>query len=690
MATITKIRQNSGLVLIVIGLGMGAFIMGDMFRGGGGREAQYVGEIAGHKIDRLDFENRVNIQLESLRSINQSPDATTTTQIRNQVWNEMLREYTVMVELKEAGISVSQDEYDDVRWGDNVIPSFRSDPNFNPEGQFNPDAVKQYFSFISKQYPLYAQVQQKQIIESRETAKYYKAISSGLKSNNLESLEMARSNDSKISFDFVYKRYNAIPDSIVNVSESDLNSYYHEHKGDKKYKQNESRNVSFVTYNVVASEDDKKFLEKDIALLIRDFKTAESDSVFVLENADTKTGFNQIYIEGSIADLKTDSMIVNAAIGDVIGPYLDRNSFKIAKVSGENFEEQARVRHILLKTTGINDDQIKQRADSIKNVIRRQRNFDEMVTTYSEDVASIKDGGVYEWFPQGRMVTEFNDAVFDGKKGDLVVVKTSYGYHIIEILGQREQRQPLISVVDHEIIPSTDTFNEVYTEATDFSINNNDEASFKESAKGFDLNITEANKVLKGSKNVSGVSDASEFVRWIYQADLDEVSSPIEIGDKFIVAIVTKITKEGEPEFDDIKDLFKGFVILDKKKELIIAEMEGITDLAELATSLSLQVQTASTIPYSSNTIPGGGSGEDEVIGEAFTLEVGDVSVPLTGMSGVYVIEITDKQMPLIDDLDSELFADDINLKYETMVNTGVFSALREDADVVDNRAEFY
>jgi peptidyl-prolyl cis-trans isomerase D len=690
MAAITKIRQNSGLVLIVIGLGMGAFIMGDMFRGGGGREAQYVGEIAGEKIDRLDFENRVNIQLESLRSINQSPDAATIDQIRNQVWNQILREHTVMVELKEAGISVSQDEYDDVRWGDNVIPSFRSDPNFNPDGQFNPDAVKQYFSFISKQYPLYAQVQQKQIIESRETSKYYKAIASGLKSNNLESLEMARSNDSKLSFDFVYKRFNTIPDSIVIVSESDLDSYYHEHKGDKKYKQNESRNVSFVTYNVVASEGDKEFLKKDIALLIRDFETAESDSVFVIENADTKTGYNQIFIEGSVTNPKIDSMIVNAAIGDVIGPYLDRNSYKIAKVTGENFEEQARVRHILLKTTGINDDQIEQRADSIKNVIRRQRNFEEMVTTYSEDVASIKDGGVYEWFPQGRMVVEFNDAVFDGKKGDLVVVKTSYGYHIIEILGQREQRQPIIAIVDHEIVPSPDTFNEVYTEATDFSINNNDEASFVESAKEFDMNVTEANRVLKGSKNVSGVTDASEFVRWIYQADLNEVSSPIEIGDKFIVAVITKITKEGEPELDDVKDLFKGLVILDKKKELIIAEMEGITDLDELATSLSLQVQTANSIPYSSNTIPGGGSGEDEVIGEAFTLEVGDVSVPLPGVSGVYVIEITDKQMPSIDDLDSELFADDINLKYETLVNSGVFSALRDDADVVDNRVDFY
>ena len=690
MATITKIRQNSGLVLIVIGLGMGAFIMGDMFRGGGGQQTLYIGEIAGNEIDRIDFENRVNLQLESLRSINQSPDAATTDRIRTQVWNDMLREHTVMVQLNEAGITVTQDEYDDVRWGDNVLPSFRTDPTFSPEGIFNPDAVKQYFSFINKQYPLYAQVQQSQIIQSRETTKYYNAIAAGLKSNTLESLEMARSNDSKISFNFVYKRYNTIPDSTVEVSETDVKAYYQEHKGEEKYEQKESRNVSYIVFNVEPTENDKEFIRKDVESLINDFIASDNDSIFVVVNASTKTGFNQVYFPGSIADTTADLSLANAAIGDVIGPYLDGGAYKIAKVTGENFEKQARVRHILLKTTGVNDNQVKIRADSIKNVIRRKRNFETMVTEFSEDVASIKDGGVYEWFPQGRMVTEFNDAVFDGKKGDLIVVKTTYGYHIIEILGKREQRQPVIAVVDHKIIPSHDTFNEIYSEATDFSINTTDRVSFEESAKTLDFNITQADKVIKGAKNVKGLSDASELTRWLYKSDVDEISSPIEIGDKFIIAVNTKITEEGEPSFEDVKDIFEGFVILDKKKEMITAEMEGKTDLDELAASMGLQVQTATSIPFSSNNIPGGGSGDDEIIGEAFTLDIGDISVPLTGVSGIYVIELTDKQVPELEDLDSELFADDIDGRYETRVNSGVFSALREDADVVDNRLDFY
>ena len=690
MATITKIRQNSGLVLIVIGLGMGAFIMGDMFRGGGSSQSQNIGEIAGEQVDRRDYENRVSLQLESLRSISQNPDAETTDRIRNQVWNDILKERTVMVELNSAGIWVSQDEYDDIRWGDNIIPGFKNDPTFSPEGVFNPDAVKQYFSFINKQYPLYAQVQQKQIIDNRQTTKYYNAISAGLRTNSLESLELAESNDSKLSFNFVYKRYDAIPDTAVDVTENDVKAYFQDHKNEEKYEQLESRSGQYVTFQVDPTESDKEFIKDELTTLISDFKASENDSLFVVVNAETKTGSNQVYVSGTLTDTITDEALNIAAEGDIVGPYLDRNVYKIAKITGENFEEQARVRHILLRSTGLNDDEIKLRADSIERVIKRKNNFEEMVNDFSDDAASVKDGGVYDWFPQGRMVPEFNDAVFEGKKGDITVVKTTYGFHIIEILGLREQRQPIMAIVDRSIVPSPDTFNEIYSKATDFSINNTDLASFEAAVETDSLRVVITDKVFKGSKGVKGLSEGSEVVRWMYKSDIGEVSNPIEVGNKFAVAVLTKITDKGEPSFEEVKDQFEGLVLLEKKKELITSEMEGITDLDELASSLSLNVQTAQSIPFSSNTIPGAGNGEDEVIGEAFTLEVGDVSIPLIGVAGIYVIEITDKQVPMLDDLDSELFADDINQKYETRVSTGVFSSLREDAEVVDNRVDFY
>jgi peptidyl-prolyl cis-trans isomerase D len=689
MATITKIRQNSGLVLIVIGLGMGAFILGDMFRGGGQRSTQYVGEIAGEQIEYIEYEQAVNLQVEALRSTGQNVDAATTDRIRNQVWTDFIRRKTVMKELKKAGIAVTQEEYDDLRWGDNVIPSFKNDQAFSPEGTFNPDAVKQYFKLINEQYPMYAQVQQNQIIESRETTKYYKAIQAGLSANRIETLDMAKANDGKISFQFVYKRLSTVPDSLIEITDKDLRAYFNEHKSEEKYKQNESRNADLVIFPVEATEEDKRFIRQDLEALVAEFEATDADSLYVLNNAVTKDAYKQVYIPGSIADKLVDSTLIQSEIGRVVGPYLDRDTYKIAKIVGDDFEKQARVRHILLRTDGTNDDEIKARADSIKRVIRYKRNFEEMVTLFSDDAASVKDGGVYDWFPEGRMVPEFNDASFNNRIGSIDVVKTTYGYHIVEVLGQRNLRRPLLAVVDRPIEPSAATYDEVYRVATDFSINYNTPEQFKAGADTLGYTIKPANRVLKGARTVSGFPNALELSKWMYNAELEEISGPIELEDQYVVALLTEITEEGEPTFEAVEDQFRGLLLTERKKAYVAAELEGQTDLAELASSLGLNVQTASNIPFSSSTIPGGGSGEDEVIGAAFTMEIGDVSIPMEGTAGVYVIELTDKQIPDAESLDEELFKDDLDQKYTNRVNSGVFGALREDAKVEDNRADF-
>lgn len=690
MATITKIRQKSGLVLIVIGLGMGAFLLGDFFRGSGpGRQAQEIGSINGKTIDRMDFENRVNDEIESLRSINQSPTPQQMDQIRGRIWNNMIQEETVGLGAVNAGFAVTQGEYDDIRWGDNINPAFYNDPTFSPNGVFDPNQVKNYFNVINNNYPLYAKVQQKQLIDNQMYSKYYFAISKGLKANDIESLSIAESNDSKISFNFVLKRYTSIPDSTIEVSDADVKRYYDKHKNDKQYKQLASRGIKYVSFLVEASESDLSFLKNQMELVVPEFKNTENDSLFVINNSDNRQSFNQVYKDGSFLG-EEDSLIINASIGDVIGPFVNGDYYTVVKVTGDHFEKEAKVRHILLRTNGVNDDEIEARADSLIKVIKRKRNFVAMVDEFSDDVASVKDGGVYDWFPEGRMVPEFNDFSFNGKKGEIKSVKTTYGYHIVEILDQREERQPQIALVTRLIGPSNDTFDEIYSNATDFSINNSDLESFELSAEEGGFTVVEASRILKTSKGVPGMASSEAIVRWVNNANMDEVSTPIELNDRFVVGIVTDITDKGMPGYDNVKDRFRNLVISEKKVELAKAEMEGIVDLDELASALNVQVNTANTIPLSSNTIPGGGSNEPEVIGKAFTLEVGDISVPIEGKDGVYVIELTDKNMVDISEMDSELFAEDANSKYDNRVNTGVFNALRNDADVEDNRANFY
>ena len=690
MATITKIRQKSGLVLIVIGLGMGAFLLGDFFRGAGpGQQVQEIGSINGKTIDRMDFENRVNDEIESLRSINQSPTPQQTDQIRGRVWNNMIQEETVGKGAVNAGFAVTQGEYDDIRWGDNINPAFYNDPTFSPDGIFDPNQVKNYFNVIVKNYPLYAKVQQKQLVDNRMYSKYYLAVSKGLVANDIESLSIAESNDSKISFNFVLKPYTSIPDSTVEVSDADIKKYYDKHKKDKQYVQLASRGIKYVSFPVEASESDLSFLNNSMELIVPEFRNTDNDSLFVINNSDNRQAYNQVYQEGSYTG-EEDSLIINASIGDVVGPFINADNYIIAKVTGDHFEKEARVRHILLRTNGVNDAEIEARADSLVKVIKRKRNFEAMVDEFSDDVASVKDGGVYEWFPEGRMVPEFNDFSFNGRKGEIESVKTTYGFHIVEILDQREKRQPEIALITRLIEPSSETFDNIYSKASDFSIENSDLESFEKSAEEGELTIVEASRILTTSKGVPGMAAAENLVRWANNAKMDEVSTPLELTNVFVVAILTNITEKGMPSYDNVKDRFKNLVISEKKVELAKAEMEGIVDLDELASTLNVQVKTATTIPLSSNTIPGGGSNEPEVIGKAFTLEVGDISIPIEGSDGVYVIELTEKDMVDVSEMDSELFAEDANSKYENRVNIGVFNALRNDADVEDNRSNFY
>ncbi len=690
MATITKIRQQSGLVLIVIGLGMGAFILGDFFRpSGSGRQAQEIGSVNGKGIDRFEYENRVSEEVESLRSINQSPNPQQTDQIRQRIWNNMIQEQTVGKEIEEAGFVVTQGEYDDIRWGDNVNPVFLNDKTFSPDGIFDPNQVKNYFNAIKQNYPLYAKIQQQQLVESQIYNKYYYAISKGLKANSLESIAIAGSNDNRVSFNFVLKRYASIPDSTVAVSDADIKSYYNKHKDENQYKQQASRGIKYVSFPVAPSESDISFLNNQMDLLLSDFQNTDNDSLFVINNSDNRQAYNQVYRAGGFP-YEFDSLVINSSLGTVVGPFVDGDNINLVKITGDEFEKEARVRHILLRTNGVNDAEVEARADSIMNVIKRKKNFEEMVTEFSDDVASVKDGGVYDWFPEGRMVAEFNDFSFNGKIGQMKSVKTTYGYHIVEILGQRNNRLPVTAVVSKLISPSKETYDNVYALATDFSINSGDLETFEASANELGYTVNEAKRIIKSAKGVPGMANAEELVRWANNAKMDEVSTPIELEDVMVVAILINITEKGIPNYNAISEQFKNLVIREKKAEMAVKEMSGIVDLDELAANLNVQVQNASNIPFSSNAIPGAGSNEQEVIGKIFTLEVGDVSIPMEGKDGVYVIELTDKVIVPIEDIDPELFAEDADNNYNNRVNTGVFNALKLDANVEDNRLNFY
>lgn len=691
MAAIGKIRQNSGLLLIVIGGAMVAFVLSDMFSAGGGVQEQYVGEIDGNAIDRVVYEQRVQKELESRNSLGQPTSAEMTESIRNTVWNNMVRERVMMPQLKEAGVTVTPEEFDDLTLGDNMLPEFRNDPTFqDPEtGQFDKEMVRQYLDFVrtTPQYRTYWELQRQRIINQRMYDKYNNMVSGGLVANSLEAKQNYYGQNRKADLRFVVQPYSAIPDSTVSYDESELKSYYSDIQDEARFKQSETRSFDYIRFNVEPTADDTAAILEYMSEMVPDFEETKRDSVFVVNNSDSRSFSRTVFKPEALQTPEVDEMIMSADSGEVVGPYLEGSDYIIAKVLDVVTEEQARVRHILLSTEGQDKAVVKSRADSLLRVVKRQNNFEEMVQQFSDDPGSVPNGGVYEWFNRERMVPEFTEASFEEKVGAITIAETQFGFHIVEVLGQREEEQRNIIKLNRRIEPSSETFDEVYQVANSFSLNFDSPELFAEGAEQEGYTVETANDISRTANTVGQIQNATELVRWAFSSEKGVVSEPLEMGTNIIIAVVTETKEEGVAPFEDVREIVEEEVITDKKADLLKSQMSDAGSLDDLASALKVTVRTANGVSFNNPVL--GGSQEPAVVGKVLTLESGEMSKPLKGKTGVYVVSVESFTDPLeVEEYSSE--KNSLTSRMSSRVNTELYNALKEKANVKDERSKFY
>ncbi len=694
MAIIGKIRERSGLLLVLVGGAMAAFILTDLFSGrGSGREDQVLGTVGDEEISAVEFERRVNDEIESYRNdFNQQVNAQMTEQVRNSVWQEMLKQKVMLGQVEAAGFTLTKAEYDDIRFGDNILPEFRNQPNFlGEDGQPSPEKLQQYFSSVQLNAPVYHEIQKRRITENRLYSKYTTLVKKSVFVNSADAKDDYLAKNTKASFNFVAKRYDSEPDSLYPVEEKDLSRFYEQHKGDKKYKQQASRKFEYALFPVTASAADREMAQKELNDLKESFMTSTDDSLFVVGNSESRTYSKVPYTEGG-ADKLNDSLIVNAAVGTVVGPYQQGEQWKLVKVAELADLPEARVRHILLSTTKDKSEDVQKKvADSLLAVVKRDRSkFEDLVVKFSEDPGSNtkEKGGVYDWFDKKQMVPEFTAASFDEKVGAITIAKTTYGFHIVEVLGQRTRQERRVVTVERTMKPSPATFKEVYKKANDFSLRNTDIDAFKKAAEEQGIQVTPVDELRSDMRYVPGLQDPNSTISWVNRAEVGKVSEPIQSGDSYVVAMLTGIREEGVPQLEDVRIAFTKEVVKEKKAEAWTAKMEGKTDLNALATELSVAQQTATDMPLNSFNLPGGFN-EYEVVGEIFALEAGKTSVPLKGETGVYVVSMTGKT-PAPEPQDLNIDKAGMVQRMQGRVDGGLFNALKDAVGVTDDRNKFY
>ena len=693
---IGKIREQSTLLLILIGGAMLAFILGDLLNSGGfllNGSPTEVGEIAGNTVDGRAFEARVQESIDNYKAqTGQSTiDNATTDQLREQTWQQMVREFVLGQELDAVGVRVSPEELYDLVQGNNphpqVVQAFT-----NPEtGQFDQAQVIAFLKRMETDEDLKKRwiAFEKDISKLRRNEKYNNLIKKGLYVTGAEAQSDYLAKNQSATIRYVLKRYSSVADSTVQVTEADIKAYYKANKS--KYEQEASRDVEFVAFKVNPSNEDFEKVKVWAERTKTEFETAENDTLLVNRESDVR--FNARWLAKGELGGAIDSIMFAASKGYVEGPYLEGQTYRMAKLIGVKMApDSVNARHILLKPQTYGSvEKAKATADSLKEVISKGGDFATLAQQLSEDPGSGSKGGDLGWFKEGQMVPTFNDACFNGKKGDLVVVESQFGYHIINVVDQKGNTEKrAVTFIDRAVEPSTKTFQVVYGGADEFARSITSLASFDQEIASRGLNKRIASNLKENDKTIAGLENPRELIRWAYKAKKGDISKVFELGNTFVVAALTAVREEGFTAMEEIKDELEAGAIKEKKAAKFMQEFDAARagDIQTIADKMNLPVEVKENILFSATAISGLGR-EPALLGTVGGMETGDISKAIKGDQGVYVVYLESRsEVPSQPNYASN--ASMLNSSLSSRVDFEVFEALKEKAEIVDNRAKFF
>jgi peptidyl-prolyl cis-trans isomerase D len=697
MAVIGKIRKQSTILLIAIGGAMVLFVLGDLFTSGSTFFAgpnDEVGEIDGKKVSIKEFEMRMAQAVQNRFGGN--VDEETRVQLRDQIWDEIVRENVIAPQMEELGLSVSDQELFYVIKNDPqnpILRSYFSNPQTgrlyqqfaNPDGTINSDRVIAYFQNVLNGDPsqdenvLQAQqsfqVLKKNLRSSILDEKYASLLGKSIYATSLEIEKKSEESSKSMSISYAAKYFNEMDDSKYEPTESEMKSYYSENKNEARFKQEEPlRSLQYVTFEVLPTADDTNRLRTELEEVKKAFSYAEDDTLFVNENSDTP--FNIRWTTGTNLPQGMDSLVMNASKDSIFGPYRNENKFELLKVKDfKQAPDSVKASHILLSAEQVDTATARQRLDSLRTVIRENDNFAQLASQYSMDGSRTK-GGDLGWFAEGQMVPAFSN-------GDMPIVASQYGMHLIKITDQTDDvKKALVAIIDNMIEPGERTFQDVYAEASSFAINNNNADKFMENGEKF--GIAKAPSVRPNDRTLMGIEGSREIVQWAYGAEVGAVSDVFDLQDQYVVALLSEVREKGILPFDLVKDNVK-LAVLNQKKTSAAKEMvENNQDLESIAQKWDGIVQQSEPFTFADFTISGIGV-EPKIQGTAYALQPKSVSEPIEGQRAVYVIRLDNTQK-----VPSSVTRSSIEQRYSRRAGVSAKNAIKENAQIEDNRAQFY
>ena len=702
MATLEKIRNKAGfLIAAVIGLSLLAFILTDFLDS---RKSMFfssksnMGEINGKSIPVQDFEKKVTemTDIYKMNSGKTTVDEATSENIREQAWNDIVSEMIYGRELKKLGLAVTPDELFDQVQGSNphsIVRQLFTNPN---TGEFNKPALLQFLKATNEDQPSeqrkFRLFMEREILKDRTSTKYNNLVRKGLNAPGYMAKDAYMASYKKADFLFVQLPYASESDNTIKPTESELKAFYKEHK--YLYEQADAaRDAEIVSFTITPSKLDFKNADEWINKIKPDFTSATEVEQFVNGNSDVQY-VDKNYKVSDVPD-SLGAFMFKANIGEVYGPYLLAGTYKLARLyKVVNLPDSVKARHILIQPKGQTKNDVesaKATADSLKTILEKGGDFAALAQRYSTDKGSAAKGGDLGWFKEGTMVKPFNDAAFEGKKNEIKVVESQFGYHIIQVLDRgKDVKKVKVAFIERKVEASNLTFQETYKRALKFAAENRTFDKFQATSEKERLPKYPVSNIRENDKNIQSFTNARPLVKWIYGAKKGDISEPIDLNGRYVVAAVTKVRTKGITPFEDVTSDVEVAVRKDKKAQVLIEKFEkasaGARTIQDLAVKLASPVQTAEGISFSSYSLPAVGM-EPELIASAPESKQ-KISKPIKGENGVYVVYSTRIITPSTENYTEAKMR--LNYMLGSALNYSVYGALQKLAKLEDKRSTFY
>lgn len=701
MATLQKIRRQGPLVAIVIGLALLAFVLGDAVRSSGVlfSQSQYeVAEIDGNSISIQDYQERVD-KVNGIYEIlyGGALDTETQEQLRDQVWEDMVRTNIMEDQYEDVGIGVSSEELFELVQGENPAPLVRQLFTNQQTGQFNRQAVLNFLRNLdrdqsgnNKRLWLYIE---DQIQKNQRFTKYMNLVSQGLYAPTGMAEHDMKTQNRTFGFDYIGLEASSVSDSAVQITDKDLKNYYNIHE--KEFQQNEARNIEYVIFNATPTEADTAADREWIHDIKPDFRQAKNIEQFVRINSEVSFDPNY-YQKSEIEDSVIREFAFNNDKGAIYGPYKDDGAFKLTRIADiKQLPDSVRASQVLLMPRQQNQQalqRVRSTADSLKQVIETGGNIATIARQYSMG-ENAQDGGDLGWFNMDDQPRAVADSAFFNDAGDVIMVNTNQGIRILKIEEQSSRGKAVqLATIVRNIEPSSETLDRTFSRANKFASQNNKRDKFSEQAEELGLTKRVANNLEPLADQVGNISNAREIVRWAYEAKIGDVSPVFEIKDQFIVATLTAAREKGIAPMEQVRPVITSRVKNEKKVAVLANKInqakESNDNLFDIARALNTSVKTASNVTFSAYQIQGIGY-EPKVIGTAYSLEEGEQEGPIRGNTGAYMLKLTSMQEP---QGEKNIYVNKNNIEsnYERRVNFQMYNAIKDAAEFVDKRSKFY